>query len=122
MNKDWVEQQTHLWSMPSRPKCLLEEEEVKAEQTRKEKEEVESKIEDEETTLEIQVEGVATKIRTKAKAATNKVEKIKQMDKGTINHKPNVITVRSMVIMPMNVGRNRMTWVIDPVPTLLKRL
>ena len=122
MNKDWVEKQTHFWSMPSRPKCHLEEEEVKAEETTKEKEEAEAKIEEEETSLQIQVEGAKIEIRTNAKEVANKVEKIKHMDKGMINPKSNVITVRSMAIMPMNVGRNRVTWEIDPVLILLKKI
>ena len=107
--------------MPSRPKCPLEEEEVKAEETTEEKEEVEAKTE-EETTLQILVEGAATKVRIKAKATAQKVDKIKHMDKGMINTKSNVITVRSMAIMPMNVGRNRVTWVVYPVLILLKKL
>ena len=68
------------------------------------------------------MEEAAIKIRTKAKAIASKVDKIKHMDKGMINPKSNVITVRSMAIMPMNVGRNRVTWVIDPVLILLKKI
>ena len=68
------------------------------------------------------MEVAAIKIKTKAKAATSKVEKIKHMDKHMINPKSNVITIRSIVIMPMNVGRNRVTWVIDPMLTLLKEI
>ena len=113
MNKDWVEQKTHLWIMPSRPKFPLEEEEVKEEENTKEKEEEEAKIEEEEVALQILREGAAIKIRTKAKATASKVDKIKDMDKGMINSKSNVITIRSMAIMPMSVGRNRVTWVID---------
>ena len=108
--------------MPSRPKCPLEEEEVKAEENTEEKEEAEEKIEEEEATLQIQVEGAATKIKNKAKAIANKVEKIKHMDKGMINPKSNFITVRSMAIMLMNVGRNKVTWVIGPVLILLKKI
>ena len=104
MNKDWVEMHTHIWSMLSRPKFPLEEEEVKAEEATEEKEDAEAKIEEEETTL--QVEGTTIKIRTKAKAVANKVDKIKHMDKGMINPKSNVITVKSMTIMPTDVGRN----------------
>ena len=62
------------------------------------------------------------KIRTKAKATTSNVDKIKHMDKGMVNPKSNVITVRSMGIMPINVGINRVTWVIDPVLTLLRKI
>ena len=107
--------------MPSRPKCPLEEEEVKAEENTEENEEGKSKKE-EETTLQILVEGATTKFRIKAKVAANKVEKIKHMDKGMINPKSNVITVRSMAIFPMNVGRNRVTLVIYPVLILLKKI
>ena len=122
MNKDWVELQTHLWSMPSRPKCPLEEEEVKEEETTEEKEEAEAKTEEEKIALQIHKEGVAIKIKIKAKAAANKVEKIKHMDKGMINPKSNVITIRSIVIMQMKVGVNRVTWVIDPVLILQKKI
>ena len=73
--------------MPSRPKCPLEEEEVKADQTTEEKLEAEARTEEEERSLQIQMEGAATKIKTKAMAAPNKVEKIKHMDKGMINPK-----------------------------------
>ena len=59
------------------------------------------------------MEGAAKKVRIKAKVASNKVEKIEHMDKGMINPKSNVITVRSMGIMPMNLGRNKVTWVVD---------
>ena len=108
--------------MPSRPKCPLEEEEVKVEETTEEKEETKSKIEEEETTLQAQVEGAEIKIRTKAKATASMVEKIKHMDKGMKNPKSNVITVKKMAIMPMNVGRNRVTWVVDPVLTSLNKI
>ena len=118
MNKDWVEQQTHIWSMPSRPKCPLEEEEVKAEETTEEKEGAEAKTEEEEIALQMLVEGATIKIRTKAKATASKVDKIKHMDKGMINPKSNVITVRSM---GMNVGKNRVTWAIDPMLILQKK-
>ena len=47
---------------------------------------------------------------------------MKYMNKVMINPKSNVITVISMGTMPMNVGRNKVTWVIDSVLTLLKRL
>ena len=108
--------------MPSRPKFPLEEEEVKAEKTTEEKEEAEAKTKEEEIALQILIEGATIKIRTKAKAATSKVEKIKHMDKGMINPKSNVINVRSMAIMPMNVGRNRVKWVVDPMLILLKKI
>ena len=104
--------------MPSRPKCPLEEEEIKANETIEEKVKAEAKPE-KETSLQVQMEGETTKFRIKAKVTANKVDKIKHMDKGMIS---NVITVRNMVIMPMNVGRNRVTWVVDPVLTSLKRI
>ena len=106
MNKDWVEHKTHLWSMPSKPKFPLEEEEVKAKGNVEAKEEVEAKTEEEETTLQILMERATIKIRTKAKEAISKEDKIKQMDKGMINPKSNVITIISMAIMPINLGRN----------------
>ena len=53
--------------MPSRPKCSLEEEEVKPEETTEEKEEEEDKIQEEKIALQIQVKGEVTKVRTKAK-------------------------------------------------------
>ena len=68
------------------------------------------------------MEGAAIKIRTKAKVAASKVDKIKHMDKGMINPKCNVIIVRSMAIMPMNVGRNIVTWVIEPMLILPKKI
>ena len=108
--------------MPSRPKCPLEEEKVKADQTIEEKVEAEARTEEEETTLQIQLEGLVIKIRMKAKEKTNKVDKIKHMDKGMINPKSNVITIKIMAIMPMNVGRNRVTCIIDPVLILLKKI
>ena len=98
----------------------MEEEEVKEKETTEEKVEAEAKIE-EETTLQILVEGAAIKIRTKAKETTNKVEKFKHMDKGMINPNSNVITVRSMGTMPINVGRNGVTWVLDPMLILQKK-
>ena len=82
MNKDWSEQKNHVWSIPSRPKCPLEEEEVKADETTKEKVEAEARTEEEEAAQKIQMKGAVIKIKTKAKAVANKVEKIKHMDKG----------------------------------------
>ena len=108
--------------MPSRPKCPLEEEEVKEEETTEEKVEGEARTKEEETTQQIQMEGATTKIRTRAKAAASNVDKIKHMDKGMINPKSNVIAIRSMAIMPMNVGRNRVTWVIYRVLILQKKI
>ena len=43
----------------------------------------------------MKVEGETIKIRTKAKAAASKEEKIKHMDKGMINPKSNVITIKN---------------------------
>ena len=48
---------------------------------------------------------------------------VSQLARGLINKKFNVITVRSLVIMHMNVGRNNMTkedkaQVSQPAPTL----
>ena len=100
----------------------METKEVKEDQTTEENVEEEAKIEEEETTLQVQVEETATKVRIKAKVVANKVDKIKHMDKGMINPKSNVIIVRNMSTMPMNVERNKVTWVIDPVLTLLKKL
>ena len=68
------------------------------------------------------MEGAAIKIKTKAKVTTSKVEKIKHMDKGMINPKSNVITIRSMGIMPISVGRNIVTWAIDPVLILQNKI
>ena len=100
----------------------MEEEEVKVEENTEEKEEAEAKIEEEEKTMQILMEGATTEIRTKAKVVANKEDNIKHMDKGMLNSKSNVIIVRSMVIMPMNIGRNKVTWVIDPMLILLKKI
>ena len=100
----------------------MEEEEVKAEETIEEKEDAEAKIEEEEIALQMKMEGATTIIRTRAKALASKMDKIKYMEKGMINPKSNVITVKSMAIMPMNVGKNRVTLVIDPVLILLKKI
>ena len=97
---------THLQSMPLRPRCPLEEEEVKAEETREEG--VETKIEVEETVQQILKEEAAIQIKTKAKAATNKVDNIMLKDKGMKNPMSNVISVKNMGIMQMNVGRSSM--------------
>ena len=53
--------------------------------------------------LQAQAEGAA--IRIKMKVQTNN----KLMDKGMTNPKSNVIIVRNMGTMPMNVGKNKMT-------------
>jgi len=74
--------------MPLRPRCSLEEEEVKAKETRKEE--------------------VAIQIRTKVKAAANKVDNIMLKEKCMINPMSNVTIVKNMGIMQMNVGRSSM--------------
>ena len=89
--------------MPSRPRCLLEEEEVKAE----EEEEAKAKTEEEETSLHIHLKGAAIRIKAKAKAAANKVDKNMLMDKGMINPMSNVIIARNMGTMPMGVGKEK---------------
>jgi len=85
---------------------MLEEEEVKAEETRKE--ETETKIEVEETVQQMLKEEAAIQIGTKAKAATNKVDNIMLKDKGMINPMSNVTIVKNMGIMQMNVRRSSM--------------
>ena len=55
------------------------------------------------------MEGATIKIRTKAKVAASKEEKIKHMDKGMINLKSNVIITRNMGTMPMNIRKIKMT-------------
>ena len=111
---------THLWSMPSRPKCPLEEKEVKAEETIEE--EAKAKTEEEEIAQQILKEGAEIKIRTKAKAATSKVDNNMVMDKGMTNPMSSVIIVKNMSIMQMNVRRSRMIWVIDPVQISLEKI
>ena len=54
------------------------------------------------------MEGAAIKIRTKAKAATSKMEKINHMDKGMKNPMPSAIIAKNMGIMPMSVEKNNM--------------
>ena len=92
--------------MPSRLICPLEEEKFKAEETREE--EAEAKTEVEETVQQIVKEEAAIQIRTKAKAATNNVYNIMLKDKGMKNPMSNVIIVKNMGIMKMNVGRSSM--------------
>ena len=98
---------THLQSKPLRPRCLLEEEEVKAEETREE--EAEARTEVEGTVQQMLKEEAAIQIRTKAKAAANKEDNIMLKDKGMKNPMSNVIIVKNMGIMQMSVGRNSMT-------------
>ena len=106
--------------MPLRPKCLSEEEEGKAEETREE--EAEAKTEVEEIVQQMLKEGAAIKIRTKAKATTSKVDNNMLMDKGMINPMSNVIIVKNMGIMQMNVGRSSMIWVIETVQISLEKI
>ena len=91
--------------MPSRPRCLLEDEEVKEE----EEEEAEAKTEEEETTLHILMEGTAIRIKAKAKATTNKVDNNMFMEKGMTNPMSSVIIAKNMGIMPMNLGESKIT-------------
>ena len=97
---------THLLSKPSRPRCPLEEEEVKEEET--EEEEAEARTEVEGTVQQMLKEEAAIQIRSKAKAAANKEDNIMLNDKGMKNPMSNVITVKDMGIMQMNVGRSSM--------------
>eukprot|EP00253_Pinus_taeda_P023522 PITA_23522 len=68
--------------MPLRSRCPLEEEEVKVEETREE--ESEAKTEVEEIVQQTLKEEASIQIRTKAKAATNKVDNIILNDKDEI--------------------------------------
>ena len=96
---------THLLSKPSRPRCLLEEEEVKEEET--EEEEAEARTE-EGTAHQMHKEEAAIQIRTKVKAAANKEINIMLKDKGMINLMFNAIIAKSMDIMLVIVERNNM--------------
>ena len=93
--------------MPSRPRCLLEEEQVKAE----EEEEAEAKTEKEETALHIHMEGATVRITATVNAIANKVDTNTNMliDKGMTNPMSNVIIAINMGTMPMNVGKRKMT-------------
>ena len=93
--------------MPSRPRCILEEEEVKVEETREE--EAKAKTEEEETAQQMLKEGAAIKIRTKAKAAASKVDTNMLQDKGMTNQMSNVIIAKIMGTIPMSVGKIKMT-------------
>ena len=93
--------------MPSRPKCPLEEEEVKAVETREE--EAEAKTEEEETTLHFHMEGATIIIIAKAKVVASKVDTNMLMEKGMKNPMSSVIIERNMGTMPMNVGKRKMT-------------
>ena len=106
MNRDWVGVKTHLLSKPLRPRCLSEEEEGKAEETKEE--EAEAKTEVEETVQQMLKEEAAIQISIKAKAATSRVVNRMLKDKGMINPMSNVTIVKNMGIMKMNVGRSNM--------------
>ena len=82
------------------PRCLSEEEEVKAE----EEEKAEARTEVEGTVQQMLKEGAAIQISIKAKAAS-KVDSRMIKDKGMINPMFNVTIVKNMVIMLMNVER-----------------
>ena len=62
----------------------------------------------EETVQQMHKEEAAIQIRTKAKVAVNKVDNIMLKDKGMKNPMSNVITIKNMGIMQMNVGRSNM--------------
>ena len=84
----------------------MEEEEVKAEETREE--EAEARTEVEGTVQQMLKEEAAIQIRTKAKATVNKENNIMLKDKGMKNPMSNAIIVKNMGIMPVNVGRSSM--------------
>eukprot|EP00253_Pinus_taeda_P021236 PITA_21236 len=89
-----------LLSKHSKLRCLSTKEKAEAEKITEVVEE--AKIEAD-IILQAQAEGAA--IRTKMKVQA----KSKLMDKGMKNPKSNVIIVRNMGTMPMNVGKNKMT-------------
>ena len=72
-------------------------------------EEEESHTKVEEVALQAQMEEATIKIQVKVQ------DKIKHKVRGMINLKLNVINVRSMVIMQMNVERSNMTLVTNRV-------
>ena len=84
----------------------MEEEEVKAEETREE--EAEARTEVEGTVQQMLKEEAALQIRTKAKAAANKENNIMLKDKGMKNPMSNAIIVKNIGIMPVIVGRSSM--------------
>eukprot|EP00253_Pinus_taeda_P027522 PITA_27522 len=89
-----------LLSKHSRLRCLSAKEKAEAEQITEVVEEAKTEAD---IILQAQAEGAA--IRTKMKVQANS----KLMDKGMTNPKSNVIIVRNMGTMPMNVGKNKMT-------------
>jgi len=84
----------------------LEEEEVKADETREKESEAKTKVEG--IVQQMLKEEAKIQIRTKAKVAINKVDNIMLKDKGMKNPMSNVIIVKNMGIMPMNIGRSSM--------------
>ena len=84
----------------------MEEEEVKAEETREE--EAEARTEVEGTVQQMLKEEAETQIMTKAKATGNKENNIMLKDKGMKNPMSNGIIVKNMGIMLVNVGRSSM--------------
>ena len=83
--------------------------EVEADEYHMLEEEEETHTNMEEVALQAQVEAATVKIQVKAQA------KIKHKVRGMINLKFNAITVRSMVIMQLNVERSNMTLVANQV-------
>ena len=98
----------------------MEEEEVKAEETREE--EAEAKTEVEETVQQMLKEGAAIQISTKANVAASNMVNNMLKDKGMINPMSNVIIVKNISIMKMNVGRHNMIWVIELVQISLEKI
>ena len=84
----------------------MEEEEVKAEETREE--EAKARTEVEGTVLQMLKEEATIQIRTKVKEVANKVDNIMLKDKGMKNPMSNVIIVKNMGTMQMNVGKSNM--------------
>ena len=82
-----------------RPRCLSEEDEGKAEETKEE--EAEAKTEVEGTSFHIHMEGATVKVTATAKTTTRRMLK----DRGMINPMFNITIVRNIVIMLINVDR-----------------
>ena len=102
------------------PKCLSEEEEGKAEETKEE--EAKAKKDVEGTALHIHMEGATVKITATAKAVASRVVSKMLKDKGMINPISNVTIVKNMVTMLMNVERSRMIWEIELVQISLEKI
>ena len=120
MSRDWVGVKTHLWNMPLRPRCLSEEEEGKAEETKEE--EVEAKTEVEGRVQQMLKEEAAIQISIKAKAVASKVVSRMLKDKGMISPMSNVTIVKNMVIMLMNVERSSKKWQVELVQISLRKI